>query len=141
VNDILNEDLLKNMHARLQVNTTSSFLLWNETGKFRWEKLPVSLQVSPVKRMVVQDFNHDDLPDVLVAGNDYTYDVATGYFDANKGMVLLNKGNGSFDVLKPPESGILLQGMVESLLYFSGEPSLVVAGLNRAGVKVFKQVR
>jgi hypothetical protein len=122
------------------VKTTSSHLLWNDQGKFRWEKLPASVQVSPVKKMIVQDFNRDNKPDVLVAGNDYTYDVATGYFDANKGIILLNKGKGSFDVLKPSESGLLLQGMVESLLYFNGDTSWVVAGMNRAKLVVYKQL-
>jgi hypothetical protein len=91
--------------------------------------------------MIVKDFNRDSLPDVLVAGNDYTYDVATGYFDANKGIVLQNNGNRSFEVLTSAESGILLQGMVESLLYFDGDTALIVAGMNRAKVKVYKQIR
>ena len=50
------------------------------------------LQVSPVKKMIVEDFNDDTYPDVLAAGNDYTYNLSTGYFDANKGVLLLNKG-------------------------------------------------
>ena len=100
------------------------------------------LQVSPVKKMIVQDFNGDNFPDVLVAGNDYTYDVSTGYYDANKGIVLLNKGKDqSFEILTPSQSGMLLQGMVESLLYFEGDTSLVVAGINRAMVSVFELVR
>ena len=94
--------------------------------------------------MIVSDFNGDSYPDVLCAGNDYTYDVSTGYYDANKGIVLLNKGEKqekgkpSFDVLSPSQSGILLQGMVESLLYFKGDTSLVVAGFNRAKTDVFE---
>ncbi len=26
--------------------------------------------------------------DVLLAGNDHTYDISTGYYDANKGIIL-----------------------------------------------------
>jgi hypothetical protein len=94
--------------------------------------------------MIVSDFNGDKYPDVLVSGNDYTYDIATGYYDANKGIILLNNGkklnNGmpSFEILTPAQSGMLLQGMVESLLYFEGDTSLVVVGMNRAKVEVFK---
>jgi hypothetical protein len=91
--------------------------------------------------MIVRDFNADNSLDVLVSGNDYTYDVSTGYYDANKGLLLLNQGKGkSFEVLTPSQSGILLQGMVESLLYFEGDTSLIVAGINRAPVKVFKHL-
>jgi hypothetical protein len=144
INDILDENILKRLEFKLYVNTISSYILWNEKGKFRWEKLPKALWVSPIKKMIVEDFNGDNYPDVLLGGNDYTYDVSTGYYDANKGIVLLNKGekmeNGkpSFEVLSPSQSGILLQGMVESLLYFKGDTSLVVAGFNRAKVAVFE---
>ncbi len=144
ITDMLDENILKKTQLKLYVNTTSSYILWNDKGKFRWEKLPEELQVAPVKKMIVQDFNGDNYPDVLVGGNDYSYDVSTGYYDANKGIVLLNKGSKQekgepfFDVLEPSHSGILLQGMVESLLYFKGDTSLVVAGFNRAKTRAFE---
>jgi enediyne biosynthesis protein E4 len=144
INDMFDENILKRLLFKLDVNTTSSYILYNEKGKFRWEKLPRSLQVAPIKKVIVQDFNGDGWPDVLLGGNDYSYDVSTGYYDSNKGMLLLNKGknqvigNPLFDVLSPSQSGILLQGMVESLLYFKGDTSLIVAGFNRAKATVFE---
>jgi hypothetical protein len=146
IGDILDENLLKKVKFKLYVNTTSSYILWNEKGKFRWEKLPEAVQVSPVKKMIVNDFNGDGYPDVLVGGNDYSYDVSTGYYDANKGLILMNKGakrekgKPSFDVLSAAQSGLFLQGVVESLLYFKGDTSLVVAGINRSKVSVFEHV-
>jgi hypothetical protein len=142
IDDMLDENILKRLEFKLHVNTTSSYILWNDKGKFQWEKLPNLLQFAPVKKMIVEDFNNDNFPDVLVSGNDYTYDVATGFYDANKGIVLLNKGKDqSFEVLTPSKSGILLQGMVESLLYFEGDTSLVMAGINRSKIAVFELVR
>lgn len=103
------------------------------------EKLPRNVQISPVTRMIIRDFNGDKYPDVLLAGNDYTYDVSTGYYDANKGILLLNQGkNKPFKVLMPSVSGLLLQGMVQSLEYFDGETPLIVAGINRAKAAVFE---
>jgi hypothetical protein len=145
INDILDKNLLKRVLFKLYVNTTSSYILWNEKGNFKWEKLPKPLQVSTINKMIVRDLNGDKWPDVMVAGNDYTYDVATGYYDANKGIVLLNNGDNLkkskpvFDVLTPSQSGMVLQGMVESLLYFVGDTSLIVAGINRAKVAVFEK--
>ena len=144
IDDMLDENILKRLEFKLHVNTTSSYILWNDKGNFRWEKLSKPLQVAPIRKMIVRDFNGDNYPDVLVSGNDYTYDVSTGYYDANKGIVLLNNGNKlkkdkpSFEILTPSQSGMLLQGMVESLLYFKGDTSLVVAGINRAKVAVFE---
>ena len=141
IDDILDKDMLRKLEFKLYVNTPSSYILWNDKGKFRWEKLPLELQVSPIKKMIVRDLNDDSYPDVICAGNDYTYDVSTGYYDASKGMVLLSKGKKqSFDILPPSESGLLLQGMVESLLFIDGDTSLVVAGINRDKIAVFKQL-
>jgi hypothetical protein len=140
IDDILDENLLKRLEFKLYVNTTSSYVIWNDKGKFRWENLPRSVQISPVTRMIVRDFNGDNYPDVLLAGNDYTYDISTGYYDANKGIVLLSRGKDqSFDVLMPSRSGLLLQGMVQSLQYFQGDTSLIVAGINRAKAVVYMQ--
>jgi hypothetical protein len=136
---IIEPALLKRTELKLQVQTTSSYILWNESGSFRWEKLPLELQVAPIKKMVVDDFNGDKMPDVLVAGNDHTFDIATGYYDASKGFVLINNGKAGFTVLKPSQSGFAVKGMVESLLYFKGDTALVVAGINRGKAVVFKQ--
>ncbi len=145
--DMFPESILDRLEFKLQVNTTSSYIIWNDNDDFRWEELPRSAQVSPIKKMVVDDFNNDNYPDVLLTGNDYSYDLATGYFDANKGIVLINKGRDkakgipSFDILQPSQSGFLLQGMVESLLYFEGDTSIIVAGLNRSKVSVYQHVK
>jgi enediyne biosynthesis protein E4 len=141
---MIDRNTLKRLEFRLYVNTTSSYILWNDKPGFRWEKLPLKVQVSSVKKMIVQDLNGDNYPDVIMGGNDYTYDVSTGYYDANKGIVLMNKGKNqekgkpAFDVLRPAQSGLLLQGMVESLLWFKGDSSFVVAGFNRARASVFE---
>ncbi len=120
------------------VNTTASYILWNENGTFEWEKLPRRLQVAPIKEILVRDFNSDGRLDALTAGNDYTYDVSTGFYDANKGMLLIGKGDRTFQILSPAESGLLLQGQVESLLFFEGESSFLVAGMNRDSVRVYQ---
>ncbi len=141
--EMVDELTWKRLEFKLYVNTTSSYILWNDGGKLTWEKLPRTIQVSPVKKMLVRDFNGDNYPDVLMGGNDYTYDVSTGYYDASKGFVLMSKGkNKAFDVLTPSQSGILLQGMVESLLDFDSDSSIiVVAGFNRAKAGVFEMKR
>jgi hypothetical protein len=139
IDNILDENIMKRVNLKLNVNTTSSYILWNDKGQFRWEALPKCLQVAPITKIIVRDFNRDNYPDVLLGGNDYTYDYSTGYYDANKGMVLLSRGDKqSFEILTPSQSGILLQGMLESLLYFEGDTSLIVAGFNRSKVAVYE---
>lgn len=144
MDDLMRKGLDKQIRFELNVTTTSSYIIWNEKSGFRWEKLPLKLQVSPIRKMIVCDLNEDNYPDVLLGGNDYTYDVPTGYYDANNGFVLMNKGEGReegenvFDVLAPSESGLLLHGMLESLLLIEGDTSLVVAGFNRDNAVVYR---
>jgi len=138
IKDIFNEEILKRLDFKLYVNTLSSYVIWNDKGKFTWQKLPPQLQLSPLTKMVAGDFNSDGFTDVLLGGNDYSYDRSTGNYDAEKGTLLLSKGkNRSFDILKPSQSGILFQGMLQSLQYFKGDTSLVVAGFNRSKSEVF----
>jgi len=121
------------------INTTSSYVLWNDQGTFRWEVLPKETQVSPIREMLVHDFNGDSFPDVLLGGNDYTYDVSTGYYDANKGIILLSNGkSGGFSVLTSSASGLNINGQVESLHYIGGSPPLVIVGINREKIDVFE---
>ena len=116
-------------------HTTSSFVLWNEGDAFRWEKLPAEAQLSTIKKSIVEDFNGDGYPDVLLAGNDHTYDIGTGYYDALKGLVLMSHdGKPLSKVLPPSESGLVINGMVESLLLMEGEQPVIVAGLNRDSI-------
>jgi len=138
VEQILNKDILDKLELKLYVSTASSYVIWNDMGTFRWDRLPDKLQVSPLTKMLVCDINGDSYPDVICGGNDYTYDVSTGYYDASKGLVLLSRGRQqSFDVLTPSESGFSLRGMVSSLVVFEGDTSLVVAGINREQTQVF----
>ena len=145
--EMLDEKILKRLEFGLNVNTTSSYILWNDKTGFRWEKLPATLQLAPINKMITGDFNGDNWPDVLVTGNDYTYDLSSGYYDANKGIVLINTGRKTnenepaFKILEPSRSGFFLQGMVESLLWFKGDTALVVAGINRGKAVIFEHHR
>ena len=140
IGEIIKTDTIS-VDRKFYVNSTKSYVLWNNKGNFAWEELPGLLQISPIRKMLVRDFNGDSFADVLVTGNDYTYDVSTGYYDANKGMILLGKGERSFDILPPAKSGLLLQGQVESLLYFEGDTSYLVSGINRRKAVVFQHIK
>jgi enediyne biosynthesis protein E4 len=120
------------------VNTTLSYVIWNEGGTFKYEALPDAAQIAPIKKTLVKDLNGDATSDVVLTGNDYTYDVSTGYYNASKGLVLINRKNRSFDVLLPSQSGLAVEGQVTSLLYFEGSPCMLVVGVNRDSVAVFE---
>ncbi len=138
IHDMLDSVLLERIEYTFTTNTTSSYILWNQGDSFEWEKLPDIAQVSPIKKMIVRDFNSDNLPDVILAGNDHSFDISTGYFDANKGLILMSKNGKPLSNLKTSsQSGLMLQGMLESLLYLDDKKPLIVAGFNRDKVETF----
>lgn len=140
IHDMLDAATLKRLEFKLSINTTSSYIVWNDKGSFRFEKMPPSMQVSPITRMLVRDLNGDGIPDAVVGGNDYSFDIASGYYDASKGFVLLSKGaKQSFEVRPPAKSGLLLKGMIQSLQFIEGDTLMVVAGVNRDRISVYKQ--
>jgi hypothetical protein len=136
---MLTDEMKERIDHIFHANTTSSHMLWNEGGTFRWEELPSVVQISAVSKTVVRDFNKDGLPDILLAGNDHSYDISTGYYDANKGLLLMSKdGLALNQVITSAESGLVLNGMVESLLYLDGEEPVIVAGMNRDSILTYK---
>jgi enediyne biosynthesis protein E4 len=137
---IINPDTIKQSNV-YYANTPDSYVLWNDGGKFTWQELPRMLQSSPIKRMLAHDFNNDGFTDVLVTGNDHSYDVSTGKYDANKGIVLLGTGKKTFKVVMPNESGLFLQGQVETLLLINGDRPLIIAGINRSKMAAYRLLK
>jgi hypothetical protein len=138
IEDIFDSATMNRVDYTFYTNTTSSYILWNQGDHFQWEKLPLPAQVSPIKKTLIKDFNQDGYPDVLLAGNDHSYDIGTGYYDANKGLLLMSSDGKPLNSLIPSsESGIILHGMVESLLYLEGETPLIMAGMNRDSILIY----
>jgi enediyne biosynthesis protein E4 len=109
-------------------------------GKFALHELPVEAQLAPVYGMVTGDFNNDNLPDVLLTGNDFGTEVSMGRYDALNGLLLLGDGKGNFTPTTMQQSGVCIPGDGKSLarLQAAGGNSLVAAGQNRGPLKVFK---
>jgi hypothetical protein len=139
IRDILDEETMQRVDYTVRVNTTASYLLRNNGGSLEWEPLPREVQVSPIKKVVIGDLNGDRYPDAILTGNDHTYDVSTGYYDANKGLVLLSGENGPLsELVHPSRSGFMVNGMVESLIWMDMERPLIVAGVNRDRAVAFR---
>jgi len=132
IRDILDEETMQRVDYTVQVNTTSSFILWNHGGSFVWEPLTRKAQVSPIKNVIIRDLNGDRNPDAILTGNDHTYDVSTGFYDAGKGWVLVSSDKGPLsELLIPSQSGFMVNGMVESMVLVETERPILIAGVNR----------
>ncbi len=101
--------------------------------QFELHALPLEAQVAPVKGTIVEDFNSDGLPDVLLVGNEYNTEVVNGKYDASRGAILINKGNWDFEFLTPSESGLYSTGDTRAAVKFqaaSGQLSLLISNAN-----------
>ena len=143
MNDILTPEQ-RNGAVRLQANLLQSCYLRNDgAGKFTLIPLPREAQVSVVNAMVVDDFDGDGNPDVLINGNDYGTEVATGRYDALNGLLLKGNGEGDFFPQSIRESGIYIPHNGKALvkLMSSSGDYLVAASQHQDVLKLYQLKR
>lgn len=118
----------------------SSYCRNDGNNKFTLIALPAQAQFSALDAMVVDDFNGDGNPDVLINTNDYGTEVLTGRYDALNGLLMLGNGNGEFSPLTIAESGIFIPGNGKAMVKLKGPKGeyLVAAAQNRGSLKLFE---
>jgi hypothetical protein len=109
-------------------------------GKFVLRELPDEAQIAPVFAILTGDFTNDQLPDILITGNDYGNEIREGRYDALNGLLLRGDGKGNFEPMTMQQSGIIIPGDGKSLakLHASDSALLVISGQNRGKLGVFK---
>jgi hypothetical protein len=105
---------------RLQAFTFASCWWENQGGKFVQHVLPPQSQVSAIYGIVVDDFNGDGNPDLLMAGNKYKLEVESGQGDAGNGVMLLGDGKGNFSWLDNRFSGFWAMKEARDLVVLRG---------------------
>ncbi|MBN8672494.1 MAG: VCBS repeat-containing protein [Chitinophagales bacterium] len=80
---------------------------------FTVSELPWQAQLTAYRDAVIDDFNKDGLPDILLAGNFYPNNIQMGRYDADMGSVLINSGQGNFQCIK--FSNIFIRGEVRHI--------------------------
>ncbi len=127
--------------VRLKANMLQSCFLRNDGGgHFTIIPLPTEAQFSVLNGMLVDDFDGDGNLDILINGNDYGTEVATGRYDALNGLLLKGDGAGHFTPLSILQSGIYIPGNGKALVKLSGSKGryLVAASQNRGPLKLYE---
>ena len=137
--DIFGSNILDQSILKIAVMFESSLFLNNGDGTFKTSKLPVEAQFSPVRDIIVQDFNKDGVSDLVLAGNNYPVRPSYGRYDASYGWYLAGDSNNRLKTLMPVESGLILKGDARRivLVEISGKQYLVVA-LNDGDLQIFE---
>ncbi len=87
-------------------------------------------QISSVNAIVIDDFNGDNNPDLLLAGNMFDPEVDTPRNDSSYGLLMLGNGKGDFQPLMPHESGLHIRGEVREVAkikMFDGKYGLLIS--------------
>lgn len=117
-----------------KLNELRSGVLLNG-GDSAWQFLPFPMeaQFAPVNAILVNDWDRDGKQDILLAGNDFGYEVINGPVDALNGLSLYGIGDGRFIVKR---DGFRVTGEGRSLIKLDrpGKTDLVLAGISNGAV-------
>jgi hypothetical protein len=118
----------------------NSYLKNLGNGKFQLLPLPVQAQFTCANGMVVEDFNGDGNPDVLINQNDYGTEVSVGRYDAGNGLLLLGDGTGRLTPSTMLNAGWFVGGNGKALVKISSRSgsTMIAASQNKARLKMFK---
>jgi hypothetical protein len=140
--DIFSEDILTKSIIKTAVLFESCLFVNKGDGTFSTDKLPTVAQFSPVRGIMVRDFNLDGKMDLILAGNDYAVIPSIGRYDASFGWCLLGDTAHLYKPLMPVESGLKIIGDARKMLpiKISGK-YYIVAAVNDGNLQIFKLLK
>lgn len=113
--EIYGEKMLENS-LHYKVNTFANYWIENRgDGAFLMHKLPNRAQLAAINKFEVFNYNNDEYPDIMIAGNMYGSEVETPRGDASVGLILTGKEGKEYDVVTPQESNLFVKGDVRGL--------------------------
>ncbi|MFD2932437.1 VCBS repeat-containing protein [Spirosoma flavum] len=120
INDILDEDQLKQAIVKQAFMGTTAILLNDGKGNLIFQPLPAEAQFSPVCGALFADYDRDGRTDLILTGNFLDVLPEVGRYDASYGVVLRNKGkapNGTiaYEAINPAVSGFFVRGQVRHI--------------------------
>ena len=123
-----------------QANTFESMYIENKGNEtFEFHPLPVEAQFSSVNDILIDDYNKDNYPDILIAGNMYGTEVRTPRNDSGIGLLMAGDGKGGFRTVNCQGSGFFVPYDVKSLaeIRINGSKAVLV-GCNNEYLKIFR---
>ena len=139
IEDVFTEKQLSGSVIKTAYNLNTSVLINSGDGTFLMEALPLAAQFSPTYGILVEDFDKDDYPDILLGGNLYGVKPEVGRYDASYGLMLKGRGDNTFETIFSRESGFFVKGEVRDIMPLNVEgKTLVLVTRNNEQMQVFE---
>ncbi|HET6995931.1 MAG TPA: VCBS repeat-containing protein [Chitinophagaceae bacterium] len=138
--DLLNTISTKDMAVKTCETTASIWIENRGNGKFVSHVLPLQAQFAPVNSILIFDADGDNNMDLLLAGNEYQNELATGPYDASYGLLLKGNGKGDFTPIAPVQSGFILDGDIKCMkeIENKNKDRFILAAANNGRLKCLK---
>ena len=138
IEDIFSETELQNS-IRLYAYDLSSSVWLNNGQSFVRKTLPMQAQFMPVYALAAIDATGDNLPEIVLGGNQSRAKPQTGTYEAGAGVVLKNEGNGDFSFVPSLKSGFALPGDMRKIILLKvARQDVMAIALNNGRIHFFK---
>jgi hypothetical protein len=139
VEDIFGRNILDQSTKRKAELFESCLFVNNGNGTFMTVKLPIEAQFSPVRSIIVRDFNNDGISDIVLAGNNYPVRPSYGRYDASYGWCLPGAKDYRYESLMPSASGLIIKGDARRIIKIEiAGKQYLVAAINDEALQVFE---
>ncbi len=139
VADIFGEDLMTKSLRKQATQFESAIFINKGDGTYETRPLPMEAQFSPIRDFLVGDFDKDGIPDLLLAGNNYSTRPSLGRQDASFGWLMLGNNSFEYETLWPAESGFSLAGDMRKMHLIEIEEEAFILTLpNNGTIQLFK---
>ena len=139
INEIFDEDQLKQAIVKQSFTGATVLLLNDGKGKFTLQTLPADAQFSPVCGVAFLDYDKDGRTDLVLTGNFLDVLPEIGRYDASYGVVLHNAGKAAdntinYTAINPAVSGFFVRGQVRRMKQLAQGQLILAKNNDRAQV-------
>lgn len=114
---------------------SNSILMNKGDMQFETIAMPWEAQLTCYKAAAIVNADNDELPDILLMGNYYDNNIEMGRYDADFGSLLINKGNGQFEV--QTLNSLQIKGAVRNISPIKiGKRNAYIIAINSSKLKV-----
>ncbi len=125
IGELFSKEVLSKSTQKI-FNYCSSIVAINKgDGSFSITALPQMVQLTSLNAIAVRDMNGDNKPDLVTAGNLFTFPPQFGRLDGGYGNILINDGKGNYSVMDNRKTGISIKEEVKDIKWISGRNNKV----------------